>query len=83
MEVMENVYGSFSNEVAYKPKPLKSGTQTRYLWTDAFAVCNFLTLFIETQQDKYLKQAKALIDEVHNVLGKDRQLQRRLGMLII
>ncbi|KAG2391847.1 hypothetical protein C9374_013332 [Naegleria lovaniensis] len=79
IEVMENVYGSFSNEVAYTPKALKSGTQTRYLWTDAFAVCNFLTLFIETNQDKYLRQAKALIDEVHNVLGKDRQLQRRLG----
>src|SRR3989338_7735994 len=81
IEVMEQVYGPYTEASAtlYKPKPLKSGTQTRYLWTDAFAVCNFLTLFIETKQEQYLNQAKSLIDEVHNVLGKDRLLKHRLG----
>ncbi|MEA3428774.1 MAG: hypothetical protein U9Q84_06115, partial [Thermodesulfobacteriota bacterium] len=25
----------------------------RYLWTDAFAVCNFLDLYLQTGDDKY------------------------------
>lgn len=37
----------------------------RYLWTDAFAVCNFLGL---GRQDLALK----LVDQVHNVLGRHR-----------
>ncbi|EFC36978.1 predicted protein [Naegleria gruberi] len=74
---MEQVYGKFSG-AHYKPKPLKSATQTRYLWTDAFAVCNFLSLHVESGQDSYLEQAKALIEEVHQVLGKDRSLQHYL-----
>ena len=78
---METIYGPFTPH--YKPKPLKSGAlaSSRYLWTDAFAVCNFLTLFVESQQEQYLEQAKALIEQVHNILGKDRTLQNRLGKL--
>lgn len=33
----------------------------RYLWTDAFGVCNFLTLAVETGDRTYLGQADALI----------------------
>jgi hypothetical protein len=27
--------------------------QNRYLWTDAFAVCNFLQLYLQTKNEKH------------------------------
>jgi hypothetical protein len=75
--VMEEVYGKYSGS-GWKPKPYKEG-KGRYLWTDAFGVCNFLTLYYETKESSYLEQAESLIKDVHDVLGKDRQGQKRLG----
>jgi hypothetical protein len=46
--------------------------QQRYLWTDAFAVCNFLELFRQTHDQKYWRGAIQLIDKVHQVLGRYR-----------
>ncbi|HSJ59316.1 MAG TPA: hypothetical protein VLC95_19175 [Anaerolineae bacterium] len=45
---------------------------TRYLWTDAFAVCNYLGLYTATGEDQYRDLAARLIDQVHHVLGKHR-----------
>ena len=42
----------------------------RYLWTDAFAVCNFLALYRAHDDAAYLSLAKKLIEEVHEVLGR-------------
>ena len=42
----------------------------RYLWTDAFAVCNFLQLYHRTGNPHYKKLAILLIESVHSVLGK-------------
>jgi len=53
----------------------------RYLWTDSFAVCNFLELFIQTGQDRYKEEAFALVDQVHAVLGKHRDDDSRKGWL--
>ena len=49
-------------------------SQTRYLWTDAFAVCNFLGL-ASTETDPSRKEyfeslAYRLIVSVHNILGR-------------
>src|SRR6266545_1072549 len=44
----------------------------RYLWTDAFAVCNFLGLARTTGQGRYLELALRLIGQVHEVLGRHR-----------
>lgn len=59
---------------------LTAGRQApkRYLWTDAFGVCNFLELFQQTGAEKYLYKAIALVDQVHTVLGKhcDDDLRR-------
>jgi hypothetical protein len=44
----------------------------RYLWTDAFAVCNFLELFARTLDEKFCLTATALINQVHQVLGRFR-----------
>lgn len=48
--------------------------QRRYLWTDAFAVCNFLGA---GQQDR----ATALIDRVHQDLGRHRSDDERSGWI--
>jgi hypothetical protein len=53
----------------------------RYLWTDAFAVCNYLTLFQKTGEKQYKKLALSLIDQVHKVLGKYRQDDSRSGWI--
>lgn len=45
----------------------------RYLWTDAFAVCNFLELYKQTKKLEYLLLARKLVDQVHRTLGKDRE----------
>ena len=55
--------------------------QQRYLWTDAFAVSNFLTLARATADGGYLRLAFALIDRVHEVLGKHRSDDSRTGWL--
>lgn len=41
----------------------------RYLWTDAFAVCNFIALYHAKKDTSYLSLAKRLIGDVHKVLG--------------
>ncbi len=45
----------------------------RYLWTDSFAVCNYIGLYKHTNNEKYLKLSLNLIDQVHHVLGKHRK----------
>lgn len=42
----------------------------RYLWTDAFAVCNFLGLARTTGKAQYRQLALQLIDQVHHTLGR-------------
>ena len=44
----------------------------RYLWTDAFAVCNFLELYRQTGEEKYKVLALRLVDQVHHTLGRHR-----------
>lgn len=53
----------------------------RYLWTDAFAVCNFLDLFLETGDEQYTQEAFALVDQVHAVLGRHRDDDSRKGWI--
>ncbi|MDD5167966.1 MAG: hypothetical protein PHN75_04045, partial [Syntrophales bacterium] len=53
----------------------------RYLWTDAFAVCNFLELHRQTGDVKYMKLALLLVDQVHNVLGRHRADEVRTGWI--
>jgi hypothetical protein len=54
---------------------------TRYLWTDAFAVCNFLGLYQETGEEVFRNLALQLVDQVHNVLGRHRHDDRRAGWI--
>lgn len=53
----------------------------RYLWTDAFAVCNFLGLHQQTGKAEYLELALALVSQVHHVLGRHRDDDARRGWI--
>jgi hypothetical protein len=53
----------------------------RYLWTDAFAVCNFLELARLTGEQRYTDLALRLVDQVHHVLGRYRADDPRGGWI--
>jgi hypothetical protein len=53
----------------------------RYLWTDAFAVCNFLDLARLTRERSYAEIALRLVDQVHHVLGRYRADDTRTGWI--
>lgn len=53
----------------------------RYLWTDAFAVCNFLGLAQATGKERYAELALRLVDQVHHVLGRHRADDSRKGWI--
>jgi hypothetical protein len=53
----------------------------RYLWTDAFAVLNCLSLYRHTGSDKYLEWAIQLVQLVHAVLGRHRDDAPRTGWI--
>jgi len=48
----------------------------RYLWTDAYAVSNFLAL---ADDSHYADLADALVEQVHGVLGRHRDDDDRAG----
>jgi hypothetical protein len=58
-----------------------SEIQQRYLWTDAFAVCNFLELYNQTGEENYRRFATELIGQVHQVLGRYRADDVRQGWI--
>jgi hypothetical protein len=53
----------------------------RYLWTDAFAVCNFLGLYRQTGDERFLRFARELVDQVHHILGRHRDDDARRGWI--
>jgi len=54
---------------------------TRYLWTDAFAVCNFIGIWRRDGDVEALRRARHLVEQVHQVLGKHRADDPRSGWL--
>ncbi|MGZ5029913.1 MAG: hypothetical protein ACXV8I_04815 [Methylobacter sp.] len=61
---------------------LSSGRpQQRYLWTDAFAVCNFLGLSRMIGDKRYTELALRLVDRVHHTLGRHRGDDSRTGWI--
>jgi len=53
----------------------------RYLWTDAFAVCNYLGLARATGEPQYSELALKLVDRVHHTLGRHRPDDPRTGWI--
>jgi len=58
-----------------------SNPPRRYLWTDAFAVCNFLGLFRQTGKERFLALARGLVEQVHHTLGRHRDDDPRQGWI--
>ena len=44
----------------------------RYLWTDAFGLVLYVSLFRATGEERWLEEAKWLVGEVDRVLGRAR-----------
>lgn len=53
----------------------------RYLWTDAFAVCNFLGLARQAGDEGNRLLALRLVDQVHGILGRHRGDDPRHGWI--
>jgi hypothetical protein len=58
-----------------------SKSPRRYLWTDAFAVCNYLELYRQSGEERWLDLALRLVDQVHHVLGRHRPDSDRSGWI--
>jgi len=58
-----------------------SRPERRYLWTDAFALCNFLGLARATGESRYGDLALRLVDRVHCRLGSHRSDDKRRGWI--
>ena len=61
--------------------PGSEASPRRYLWTDAFAVCNFLEIHRLTRDERYQHLALKLVDQVHNTLGRHRLDDPRTGWI--
>jgi hypothetical protein len=68
----------FARETGLSPA---SSAPRRYLWTDAFAVCNFLGLYQETGAEEFKGLALQLVDQVHQTLGRHRKDDSRAGWI--
>lgn len=53
----------------------------RYLWTDAFAVCNWLGLARATGDSRHNELALQLVDRAHHVLARHRPDDPRTGWI--
>lgn len=53
----------------------------RYLWTDAFAVCNYLELYRQTGDAEDMQLVLKLVDQVHCTLGKHHKDSKHSGWL--
>lgn len=71
----------FMTDFAYQTGILGSGRPKRYLWTDAFAVCNFLELYRKRGDERYRQLALKTVDQVHLILGRHREDDSRRGWL--
>lgn len=74
--IMDRVYSPYTGP-AWQPLPF-AGRSRRYLWNDAFGVCNYLSLYKAERRPELLVQASALVQDVHSELGCVRNSRRQL-----
>ncbi len=77
-ETAAQLMSGFANRTGLYPESPKA---RRYLWTDAFAVCNFIELFVRTGNEFYRQSATDLIGQVHHVLGRYQADDYRPGWI--
>lgn len=77
--IVQEIMGEFASRTGLTGSG--TGAVRRYLWTDAFGVCNFLALYRQSSGEKHLHQALSLVDQVHEVLGRHREDDPRHGLI--
>lgn len=77
LDIVREIMSKFANLTGLSSEK----APRRYLWTDAFAVCNFLELHHRTGEEKYKQLALHLVDQVHHVLGRHRKDDPRTGWI--
>jgi len=76
--LVKTIMAEFARLTGLSPE---SSAPRRYLWTDAFAVCNFLGLYQETGGEEFKDLALRLVDQVHHTLGRHRGDDTRTGWI--
>jgi hypothetical protein len=76
--IVREIMLDFARETGLAPA---ARTPRRYLWTDAFAVCNYLELYRQAGDDHYRHLALSLVDQVHYTLGRHRDDDARAGWI--
>jgi len=76
--LVQNLMLDFARQTGLSPA---QALPRRYLWTDAFAVCNYLELFSRTGDQSFRNLALALVDQVHQSLGRHRSDDSRGGWI--
>jgi hypothetical protein len=81
--MQENIVQEIMGEFADRTGLLAEGAAPvrRYLWTDAFAVCNYLALYEQSGREEHLHLALGLVDQVHEILGRHRDNDPRSGWI--
>jgi hypothetical protein len=78
ISVVQGIMTEFADSTGLSPT---GKTPRRYLWTDAFAVCNFLAFYHRTNDPEYKRLALSLVDQVHTILGRHRDDDSRTGWI--
>lgn len=76
--MLREIMAGFAKRTGLSPA---SNYPRRYLWTDAFAVCNYLQLYRQTGDEHFKLLSLKLLDQVHNQLGRHRQDDPRTGWI--
>ena len=83
IELAQSIMKKFARETGLSLE--SNGTSQhpprRYLWTDAFAVCNYLGLYQQSNRVIFLQHAACLVEQVHQILGMHREDSERQGWL--
>ncbi len=78
LTILQNIMLGFAQSTGLSPV---TKSPRRYLWTDAFAVCNFLELYDQTQNEQFKQLALQLVEQVHQTLGRHRNDDMRCGWI--
>jgi hypothetical protein len=77
-QIVNEIMDEFASITGLEPP---SKQPKRYLWTDAFAVCNYLELYNQTDDEIFINLAIKLLDQVHHTLGRYREDDPRKGWI--
>ena len=77
-EVAQDLMLQFAASTGLSPPTMQP---RRYLWTDAFAVCNFLALWKASRDIRFRDLAILLVEQVHGTLGRHRADDQRRGWI--